>query len=60
MITLLANLIQHYLMGSPGDGIPVPRSHKTWLRRALEVATNHFLFPARFEDAGRLEGPWVR
>jgi hypothetical protein len=29
LIALLANLIHHYLIGSPGQGIPVPRSKKT-------------------------------
>jgi hypothetical protein len=28
VIALLANLIYHYLIGSPGQGIPVPRSKK--------------------------------
>jgi len=28
MFALLSNLIHHYLSGSPGDGIPVPRSNK--------------------------------
>jgi hypothetical protein len=28
VIALLANLIHHYLIGCPGDGIPVPRSKK--------------------------------
>jgi hypothetical protein len=28
VIALLANLIHHYLVGSPGKGIPVPRSKK--------------------------------
>jgi hypothetical protein len=28
LIPLLANLIYHYLIGSPGNGIPVPRSKK--------------------------------
>jgi len=28
LIPLLANLIYHYLVGSPGQGIPVPRSKK--------------------------------
>ncbi len=28
LIPLTANLIQHYLNGSPGQGIPVPRSKK--------------------------------
>jgi hypothetical protein len=28
IIALLANLIHHYLVGSPGEGIPVPRSKK--------------------------------
>ena len=28
MIALLSNLIVHYLRGSPGNGVPVPRSNK--------------------------------
>ncbi len=34
MIALLANLIHHYLSGSPGDGIPVPRSNKELGKKA--------------------------
>jgi hypothetical protein len=46
LIPLTANLIQHYLNGSPGQGIPVPRSNK-----ALGKKGNRYLpfsFPRSF------------
>ena len=39
LIPLTANLIQHYLNGSPGDGIPVPRSKRD---DALGGKTNRY------------------
>jgi hypothetical protein len=33
LIPLLANLIYHYLIGSPGQGVPVPRSKKALGKR---------------------------
>jgi len=48
LIPLTANLIQHYLNGSPGDGIPVPRSKRD---NALGGKTNRyepFSFPRSF------------
>ena len=48
MITLLANLIQHYLMGSPGGGIPVPRSHKDLAKKGTRSRYEPFSFPRSF------------
>ena len=48
MITLLANLIHHYLMGSPGDGIPVPRSHKELAKKSTRSRYEPFSFPRTF------------
>jgi len=48
MITLLANLIQHYLLGSPGDGIPVPRSHKDLAKKGTRSRYEPFSFPRSF------------
>jgi len=46
MITLLANLIHHYLSGSPGDGIPVPRSNKELGKKGNRYQP--FTFPRSF------------
>jgi hypothetical protein len=48
MITLLANLIQHYLTGSPGNGIPVPRSHKDLAKKGTLSRYEPFSFPRSF------------
>ena len=48
MIKLLANLIQHYLIGSPGEGIPVPRSHKELAKKHARNRYEPFSFPRSF------------
>lgn len=48
MITLLANLIHHYLIGSPGNGIPVPRSNKDLGKKGNRYQP--FTFPRSFRD----------
>ena len=48
MIKLVANLIHHYLIGSPGDGIAVPRSHKELARKHARNRYEPFAFPRSF------------
>ena len=48
MIKLHANLIHHYLIGSPGDGIAVPRSHKELAGKHARNRYEPFAFPRSF------------
>lgn len=48
MIALLANLIHHYLSGRPGEGIPVPRSHKELAKKHARNRYEPFSFPRSF------------
>jgi hypothetical protein len=45
---LVANLIHHYLIGSPGDGIAVPRSHKELAGKHARNRYEPFAFPRSF------------
>jgi hypothetical protein len=42
VIALVANLIHHYLVESPGQGIPVPRSKKALGKRGNRYEPRHF------------------
>ena len=48
MIKLLSNLIYHYLIGSPGNGVPVPRSHKELAKTRPLNRYEPFSFPRSF------------
>jgi hypothetical protein len=45
MIPVIANLICHYLIGSPGDGIPVPRSNRDEALGGKGTRYRPFVFP---------------
>jgi hypothetical protein len=47
-IKLLANLMHHYLSGSPGHGVPVPRSHKDLAKNRTRSRYEPFSFPRSF------------
>jgi hypothetical protein len=48
MIKLLSNLILHNLSGSPGNGVPVPRSHRDLAKKNAYSRYEPFSFPRSF------------
>src|SRR4051812_8686722 len=45
LIPVVANLIHHYLIGSPGEGIPVPRSKRVEALGGNGSRYQPFVFP---------------
>ncbi len=48
LIPFVANLMHHYLVGSPGKGIPVPRSNMDMALGGKGNRYQRFVFPGSF------------